>query len=174
MADLFTGIVRFLHITAGVTMVGGIFLWSLVIAPGVSKHLPPQVRGPFMARFIPIVSKYLTYAGVVTLLTGFWVMGLITGFGNIVPAFQKTSWGMALGAGFVALVAMLGIAGAIIQPTARHMLALGAQATSAPPGSPPPPEMAGLQKRLMMASLLNVLLAVVALATMAAAVNIRT
>lgn len=196
MAGTYAWLVRFLHILSGVTMVGGVFLWSMVIMPSLQRRLPPHVRGPFLNVVFPRVSRYLTLAGILTIVTGFWTMGVIVDFGNIGTMFSNSPWGHALGAGLAAVVLMMIIALTIIQPSANRLLALGAAAAAqAPPvavatvggqaaaaaptqaavtaPASPPPEVAALQKRLAIAGMVNVLLAVASLALMAYAVNLR-
>lgn len=190
-------------------MVGGVLLWSMIIMPNVQRHLPPAVRGAFLGVMFPRVSKYLTHAGFLVILSGLALMGDIYGYGAMLDVFKSTEAGRALGGGFVMTVAMLAIAMGIIQPSARRLLALAAKGPAEPAASPagaapapapaltvsaaggqgslaasatavavtqspaPPPEVLALQKRLAIASIVNVGLSLLVLATMAWAVALR-
>lgn len=175
LADVYSWFIRFLHILSGVMWVGGIFMWSMLIAPTVQRRLPPQVAGPFMGVIVPRLSRYLSLAGVVTVVTGLWTMGLITGFGSVVPVFQNQSWGRVLGAALVLALGMLGVAFGLIIPAANRLLAIMANAPKPAPGTPPgppPPEVPRLQKRLMMGGMINLVLGTIALGLMAWAANV--
>ena len=175
MADASHLVIRFIHILSGVVWVGGIFLWSMIIAPALAKGVTPQVRGPVMQALIPRISRYFGIAGPLTILTGLWTMGLIVGFDGIVPAFRGGEWGIALGAALVITLVMLVIAFGIVIPAGKRMLQMMPKPGAAPPpAGPPPPEMMALGKRLMMAAMANMLLGTLALLTMVWAVTART
>jgi len=173
MADAFSWVIRFLHIVSGVMWVGGAFLWGMVIAPRVMQRGPPQIRLPFMETVLAPVSRYFNVAGAVTIVTGFWTLGLLAGWSGLVGAFQGdyagAGYGAALGIGVVLAAAMALEGTLVIQPTARKLVAA---MKTVQPGSPPPPEVPALGKKLGMASMLSLLLGMVALGAMAWAVNV--
>lgn len=175
MADAFTWFIRFVHIFSGVMWVGGIFLWSMVIAPNVLQRGPPMIRRPFLEAVLGKISRYFTIAGVLTILSGFWVMGLLVGFSNISETFEGGAYGIALGVGVAAALAMMTIGLAVTQPTARKLLALMQSMPAPAPGAPPaapPAELPALGKRLGIASMTTLLLGFVALGAMAWAVQV--
>jgi len=173
-------VIRFLHILSGVTWVGGAFLYSMVIAPRVLQRGPPPIRRPFLEAVLEPVTRYFYVAGVMTILTGFLVMGGIWGFDNISTQFQRSGYGTALGIGVIAALGMAAIGFGVIAPTGKKLLArMQAMPAPAPgtPAAPPPPEvqaeMAAMGKRIGMMSMLVVLLGTVALGAMAWAVVAR-
>ncbi len=167
MAELITGIARYIHIVTAVTWVGGIFLWSMLIAPSISKRVAPAARGPFMSVVVPRLTQYLTIAGVATLLSGVWLIWTI--WGDMRSGFEAPTggYGIAMTLGLVVAIAMLVIALAFIKPAARKLLDIMAKA---PPG-PPSTEALTLQKKLMMGGMINMVLGFAALGAMVWAVN---
>lgn len=177
MSDAVTWVFRFLHVMSGVLWVGGASLWTMIIAPNVLRRGPPPIRRPFLEAVLSKVTNYLILAGVLTILSGFVVMGLLVEWGNIVAVFQggggyPASYGIALGVGFFASVAMLVMGKFVISPTAHGMLAT---LQTVPAGAPPPPEtqekLAGMGKKLGMIGLATLILGFTALGAMVWAVN---
>ncbi len=168
MAETFTWVIRVIHILAGVMWVGGAALWGMVIGPSLAKRVPPPARGPFMAVVLPRLVRYFGIAGVVTVISGLWVMGLING-GFSARMFEGSDWAMTLGAAFVVALFMLGIAVWIIVITPKLLGLMAA----AQPGTPPGPEAMALQSRVIMLGRVNLALGVIALGLMAWAVNLR-
>lgn len=168
MADVYQWFIRFLHILAGVMWVGGIFLWSMVIAPSLEKRVPPQAAGPTMMTIAPRLPRYFGIAGAVTVITGLWNMGLLVGFGNIGDGFQQGSWGIALGASFFTAIIMLVVAFGVLQPSVNKMLDLAKSSAGAPPAD----RMAPLKKKVKLAGMTNLLLGTLALALMAWATHV--
>ena len=174
MADAFTWVIRFVHIFSGVMWVGGIFLWGMVIAPAILRRGPPMIRRPFLEAVLGRIMRYFTIAGSLTIVSGFWVMGLIVGFDRIGDTFETGSYGIGLGVGVVAALAMMAIGLGVTAPAGRRLLA-AMQAMPAPvPGAAPaqpPAQIVALGKRIAIASMSTLLLGVVALGAMAWAVN---
>ena len=171
---------RFLHILSGVAWVGGAFLYSMVVAPRILQRGPPPLRRPFLEAVMEPVTRYFYVAGILTLVTGFLVMGRMWGFSNIDAQFQRAGYGYALSVGVLAAVGMGVVGFGMIAPTGKKMLArmqaMPASAPGAPPAPPPPEvqaEMAAMGKRIGILSMLNVLLGTVALGAMAWAVVVR-
>lgn len=175
MADAFTWAVRFLHVLSGVMWVGGAFLWGMIIAPNVLKRGAPVIRRPFLEQVLAKFTRYMILAGTLTILSGFWVMGLIVGWDGISDAFQIPGYGIALGVGVVAAIAMFALGLFVTMPSGHRLLevlrSMPAPAPGQPP-SPPPAEVAALGKKLGIASLVGMILGTVALAGMVWAVNV--
>lgn len=172
MAGTFAFVIRFLHIVSGVMWIGGLFLWAMVITPRIMRNGPPQIRLPFMDAVIGGVTRYFNTAAAVTIVTGLWTMGLLGGW-DLADEFRgagemPAAWGIGLGVGLASAIA-LGLLGTlVVQPSARKLIAAMKAAT---PGSPPPPEVQALGKRMGMASMAGLLLGTIALGAMAWAVN---
>lgn len=179
MVAWYMWVIRFLHILSGVSWVGGAFFWSMVIAPRVLRKGPPQIRRPFMETVLTPVTRYFYVAGAMTIVTGFWVMGLLVGFSNILTVFRVRWYGYALGIGVLMALGMLIEGIWVITPTAKKLLAMmQAMPGPGPNGEPPAPpapevqaEMAKLGKEMAMASMTTVLLGTIALGAMAFAVT---
>ncbi len=178
MAAWYIWVIRFLHVLSGVAWVGGAFFWAMVIAPRVLARGPPPLRRPFLEAVLGGVTRYFYVAGAMTIVTGFWVLGLLGGFSNIGSAFRIKGYGTALGLGVVMAVGMLIEGVWIITPTAKKLLAMMQALPTPEPGAPPTPpapevqaEMAKLGKELGMASMTSVLMGTIAIGAMTWAVN---
>lgn len=180
MADVFMWFIRFLHIFSGVMWIGGAFLWGMIIAPNVLKRGPPPIRRPFLEAVLARFTRYMMIGSVLTILTGFWVMGLIVGFANISETFQTGEYGIALGIGTLAALVMAVEGFAIIAPTGKRMLQTMQTIPVPAPGAPPTPpsaevqaQLAALGKKLGIASMTTLFLGTLALGAMAWAVNVQ-
>lgn len=162
MADVFTWFIRFAHIFSAVMWVGGIFLWGMLVSPGLTKRLPMQPGGQAYGDLFPRFVRYSVIAGVLTLVTGLWTMGLIVGWRNFFSAFQGSTYGIALGASLVLALAMLAVGFAVLVPAVEKL--------GTPVGATGP-ETAELRRKVLMAGMTNMLLGTLALATMAMAAN---
>ena len=172
MADVFTWLIRFVHILSGVMWIGGSFLWGMIIAPNVVQRGPPSIRRPFLEAALRPFTRLMIISGALTIVSGFWVMGLIVGFSNISGTFQQAPYGVALGVGALLAILMYVEGWFVIKPTGEKLLAT---LQTVPPGSPPPEatqkELAALGKRIGIASMANLLMGTIALGAMVWAVN---
>lgn len=178
MADILAYVPRFIHILSAVLWLGGAMVWGMVIAPNVLQRGPPPIRRPFLEAVLKPFTRVMIVSGALTILSGFWTMGVLTGFSNIPQTFQIPSYGIALGFGTVMAITMYAIGWIVIIPTGAKLLAtmqrMPAPAPGAPPGPPPAEiqaELAALGKKVGMASMLNILLGTLALGAMVWAVN---
>lgn len=162
MAEIFTWFIRFLHIFSAVMWVGGIFLWGMLVAPGLTKRLPLQPGGLAFGDLYPRYVRYSVLAGVLTVVTGLWTMGLIVGWSNYFAAFQGSTYGIALGVSLVLALAMLALGFGVLVPAVEKLR--NAVGTTGP-------ETAELRRKVMMAGMTNMLLGTLALAAMAMAAN---
>lgn len=174
MAEVFTWFIRFVHVFAGVMWVGGAFLWGMIIAPNVLQRGPPVIRRPFLEAVLAKMTRYMIIAGSLTILSGFWVMGLIVGWDGVSEAFQMPGYGIALGVGVVAALAMFALGLFVTMPAGHRLLevlrSMPAPAPGAPPAAPPA-EVAQLGKKLGIVGLSSMLLGTVAIGAMVWAVN---
>lgn len=173
MADAFTWVIRFLHILSGVAWVGGALLWGTIIAPNVLQRGPPPIRRPFLEAALAPFTRMMIVSGGLTIVTGFWVMGLLVGFSNISSTFQQAPYGVALGVGALMAILMYVEGWLVIMPTGKRILAA---MQTVPPGQPPSEatqkELAALGKKMGIASMTSLLMGTVALGAMAWAVNV--
>lgn len=168
MGDFLSGLVRYLHVFTAVMWVGGIFLWSMLIAPSLAKRLPPQVAAPFGKAVIPRLTSYLTIAGVLALLSGVWLLAMLWD-GDMRAGFEAPNgYGIGMTLGLVAAIAMLGVAIGLIRPAATRLVAL----PPPQPGAAPSAEGPALMKKLKMGGMINMLLGTLALAAMVWSVNV--
>lgn len=172
MSDTLTWVMRFIHVMSGVMWVGGSFLWSMVVAPSIMRNGPPQIRRPFLEATLAKITRYLILSGALTIVSGFWVMGLLVGFANITDVFagkgMPAGYGSALGIGVVTAIALLTIGAGVIRPTAHKLLHI---MQNMQPNAPPPAELAALGKKMAMASMAGLIMGTIALGAMAWAVN---
>lgn len=178
MADVLAWSMRFLHILSGVLWVGGAMLWGMVIGPSVLRRGPPHVRRPFLEAALGPFTRVMIVSGALTIVTGFWTMGILVGFTNLASTFQSAPYGVALGVGTVMALAMYAEGLFVIKPTGAKLLATMQRVPAPAPGAPPSPppaevqaELAALGKKMGIASMASMLMGVIALGAMAWAVN---
>ena len=173
MADTLAWVIRFVHILSGVLWVGGSMLWGMVIAPNVLQRGPPPLRRPFLEAALKPFTRVMILSGALTIVSGFWVMGVLVGFSNISDVFQQAPYGVALGVGALLAILMYAEGLLVIKPTGEKLLAT---MQTVPPGQPPSEatqkELAALGKKIGTASMLNLLMGTIALGAMAWAVNV--
>lgn len=151
-------IVRMAHIVTAVLWVGGAVYAGFIVGRSLMSQ-PPQVRGPAMGAIGPRGYKFLTWMGVLTIVFGVW-NGMLIG-GNDLGGVSDL-WRNLMGASLVIAVVMMGLAGAIIGPSLKKMAA-----------GPAPDQAAAIQKRLMMTSMANIALGVLAVILMVWATSAR-
>lgn len=160
MADpLWTGL-RLLHIGAGIALVGGATLWS-ILQPLFGQMGPTLPRG-----FLPTVGgkvlRVLPNAALVTLVTGVPLYYLMM-------PFASDAWRLLMGAALVLMLVALGLSFGIVVPTFKKLVrAIGA--LQGPPG----PEVVALQARMKMASMANLAAAWTIVVLMVVATALRT
>lgn len=174
MADAFAWFIRFLHIFSGVMWVGGAFLWGMIIAPNVLQRGAPMIRRPFLEAVLSKYTRYMIIAASLTIITGFWTLGILQGYDRIGDAFQEGAYGMALGIGTVAALIMFVVGMFVLKPSGEKLLKLMQSMPAPAPGAAPaapPAEISALAKRLGIASMATLLLGTLALGAMAWAVQ---
>lgn len=138
-------IVRWLHLVAAFTWLGGLIFMNVVLSPAVAaKGIPPQfVRLMGMMRF-----RTFAWASIAVLV----VTGTINTIANLGPAknFITTPYGVVL------LIKIL-LAALMIVITVENSLILGPKLMAGAPQPPqgPSPEIVKVQKRLVRLSYLN-------------------
>lgn len=171
MDDTFAWLFRYLHIMSGVIWVGGAALWTMIIAPNVLQRGPPPIRRPFLEAVLAKFTRMMMASSVLTILTGFVVMGIIVGWDSIVDVFQNGgAYGIALGVGVVAAIVMTIEGFAVIAPTGKKLLAK-MQSLDGPPTPEDQAELGAMGKKVGIAGLTSLVLGFVALGAMVWAVN---
>lgn len=176
MSDAVTGLVRVLHILTSATWLGGVFLWSMVVAPRVLKNGPPAIRRPFAEAVFPAITNFFRVAGISALVTGFLLVGMIWGWGDYFAVFQPdgpaaAGYGASLGLGTVAAIGMAIVGFGIVWPTAKKMVTT-MQSMNDPPTPAQQTEMAAIGKKIGMMSMVTVVFGTIAIVAMAWAVNV--
>ena len=171
MSDALTGVVRLVHLFSSVAWVGGVFLWSMVVAPRIMQRGPPAIRRPFAEAVIPAMTRYYQIVASLAILSGFLLVGMIWGWGDYFGSFQAGAYGAALGIGAVAAIAMAIIGFGIIAPTGKKMIA-AMQAINGPPTPEQQAQLGALGKKVGMMSMLVMAFGTIAAIAMAWAVNV--
>lgn len=115
--------VRFLHYTAGIAWVGATLVLSLVVFPAVDR-CPGQVRAPVMRALARRIAPWETAAATTVIATGglqAWLQHRLDGG---LGAVLATRWGQAIatGAACALLLVVLGLT--TLAPLARRFSAL--------------------------------------------------
>lgn len=175
MAEKLQWILRFVHILGAAAWVGGVVLWTLVLAPALVGRGPPEAR----RRAIEVAEKalptYFTLTALVTLGFGAWLYARRNTWANTFALLTDPggSYGrMFLVAGACGVL-MLVLGTAIVAPGLRRILRLLA---TMPPGRPPDAAMqarvAATGRLVAGAGFVIVLLGIGAIAAMTYAVNL--
>ncbi len=160
-------VIMFLHIGGGVIWIGGLIYLRFIVLPTLAAAAP-AVRGPVMMELGPKTVRLFLRIAEVTLVTGVITIFLM-GRTSRMSDFYGTAWGLAIGIGMVASVAIYVIGQAVTAPVTRQVAATlraistGQAAPDAGAGWP------GLAARQLQASNVQVALAVLVLVCMAVA-----
>ncbi|HET6404072.1 MAG TPA: hypothetical protein VFH78_05455 [Candidatus Thermoplasmatota archaeon] len=165
MEEAMIGAVRVVHIASAISLAGGGFLYTLVIAPTLAKRFPGPKIGEFMNALGPAMGRYFSLLAYVVFLSGATLLASIWGWRHVFDIlFGGGLYGSILLAGIAAFLVGLAIAESVIMPTGRRLVS-----PDTPPSSLP-----RLQRRQAIAFVVVSALDFVALAMMALAVNART
>lgn len=167
MSETLFGAVRIAHIVTGVAMAGGTLLWAFVVAPSVTRRLPPAVAGAVMRAVLPRLTVYMNGMATLAILTGLGLLALLVGARNIPAVMAGSVYGMLLLGGLLALLGSFVVGNLGIERTVKQLMPLLDL-------QPPPAKAEVLARRLAMFSLLDVGLVLGILMAMATAVNLRT
>lgn len=146
--DIAIVIIRWLHLMAAFTWLGGLIFMNVVLTPAVApRGIPPQfIRLMGMKRF----SKFAWGSITVLVVTGILqTIGTLGSAGN----FFKTAFGITLGIKIILVALMIGI-------TAENNLILGPKLMAGAPQPPegPSPETVNIQRRMVSLSFINLAL----------------
>jgi uncharacterized membrane protein len=156
-------LLRWTHFLAGITWIGLLYFFNFINAAFL-KSLDAAQKGVVVPRLMPSALNWFRHGATVTVLAGIALMVLL----HPMPAGtgDKAIWlGGALG-----IIMMINVH-AIIWPAQKQIIRMTQE--SAATGKPTPPEMAGLAKKALYASRINVLLSIPMLFFMAAASHLK-
>lgn len=112
MDSFLTWLIRFVHVLSAACWVGGYALLALVIVPRLCGQFHEMSQ-----RLALAACRLLTYAGVLTILSGAALVARTRGYGNLLGG----EWGGIVIASFVLAVALLGIGDARLRPALRRL-----------------------------------------------------
>lgn len=161
-------VLRLVHVVFGVFWAGSIFFMVSFLMPTARDAGP--AGGPFMRRFAQSsFVNALAGAGVLTVLSGLWMMWIVSG--NMSGAWFGSPQGITLSIGGLSAIVGLGIGLTMSRPAGMRMGVLAAAIEAA--GGQPTPEQAAelpaLQARMGRAGRWVAMLLAVAVVCMAVA-----
>jgi uncharacterized membrane protein len=161
-------VLRLAHIMSGTLWVGASIFIALFLEPTV--RAAGAEGGRFMSRLTtetPLV-KYMTFASLVTVLTGVLLYGLDSGFGL---TWITSREGLIFSVGSVAGLVAYATGQFVVSPTAQRIGALGQEMAMAggPPSNVQMSEMSALQARAARSGRFEFVLMVLSVAGMAGA-----
>jgi uncharacterized membrane protein len=143
-----TTVVLWVHIFGAIGWLGAAMVFGMVVGPSL-----PRLSGPtrieFSARVLPRYARYIEAFSIITLVFGIATVAVFTN-GNFSVMSPSTSFGLYISIGAVLSLVPMGLAFAVIIPTA-HRIAGMSEALVKAPGQPPS-ELAVAFRRLRMAS----------------------
>ncbi|MDG6925706.1 MAG: hypothetical protein JRN09_04050 [Nitrososphaerota archaeon] len=150
-------VVVWLHVFGAIGWMGAGMAFAFVIGPSVGLMSPPA-RTEFFAKVVP---KYLRFVEVFSILTIIFgvVSAVVFADGDYSIFSPSTTFGLLISTGAVLGLATIGLAMAVIVPTARKISAIS-QVLLQNPG-PPPAELLVLAKRLRVSSTLALFVLIV-------------
>jgi uncharacterized membrane protein len=158
---------RLVHIFASVFWIGGVLVYLFYLLP-TARALGPE-GGRFMTHLVQQarLSKHLTRAGALAVLSGAWLLWIVSaGFD---PAWLASRVGTTLSVAALAGTLAFFIGMINNGPTAERLAALGEQIATrgTPADAAETARMEGLRKRLMVGGLANMVLLGIAVGGMA-------
>lgn len=159
------GILNWLHVVSAIGWLGAAMVFGMILSPALTS-MTPGGRGEFMLKIVPKYAKYVSLLIVSTLVFGA-ALALYMAYGGGSFYFSG-QWGMSImaGAGTALLVAILGLG--IIIPSLRKIVKLVTQ-MQANPAASAPPELAKLQGRVRVGSIVGMVLLFLVVVFMVAA-----
>ncbi|MSQ28701.1 MAG: hypothetical protein EXR51_11290 [Dehalococcoidia bacterium] len=160
-------IMMLLHIGGGVIWIGGLIYLRLLVLPTLAAAAP-TVRGPVLMELGPKTVRLFLRIAEVTLVTGvinIFLMGRITKMSD----FYATAWGLSIGVGMAASIAIYVIGQAVTAPVTRKVAATLRSMSTGEAGPEAGAVLPGLAARQLKALNIQVALGVIAVATMAVA-----
>lgn len=159
-------ILRAAHVLIAAIWVGAVFFTTFFLMPSLQEAGPNA--GPVMAALMRRkIHVFMASIGGTTVLTGLYLYYRFTG--GFDPALSGTRSARAFGTGGLAGIVALIVGGAVVSRNAKKMGALGARLASASAAERPAlvAEMSAARQRAATASIVVVVLQVIAIVLMA-------
>ncbi|HEX3606303.1 MAG TPA: hypothetical protein VH134_10305 [Candidatus Dormibacteraeota bacterium] len=169
-------LVRFLHYTSGIAWVGATLVLSLVVFPAIDR-CPGNVRAPVMRALARRIAPWETAAATAVIASGglqAWLQHRLDGG---LGSALGTRWGMAIGTGLACAVLLVVLGLSTLAPLARRFSDLEDAVAHDPARSAlgirelgrVDPQWWDVRRRLVLATLAEIVLALVAVGAMAVA-----
>ncbi len=158
-------VLRIVHIVFGIYIAGSYLFLVPILEPRL-KRLGPAIQGPVMRALMPILTPINGISFIVIIGTGV-AMTLIMRSGALNTLFV-TAWGWAMIIGLIATVAVVVVGFGFLMPTGLRMDKLGRSIEGRAPNPDEGKQLHQLSARVETLSRVNLVLIVIALATMIA------
>ncbi len=158
-------ILRIIHVVFGIYIAGSYLFIVPILEPGL-KRLGPAIQGPVMRALMPILTPINAISFIVIIGTG-TAMTLIMRSGALNTLFI-TAWGWAMIIGLAATVAAGVVGFGLLMPTGIRMDKLGRSIEGRAPTPDEGKQLERLSAQVEALSRANLVLIVIALATMIA------
>ncbi len=158
-------VLRIVHIVFGIYIAGSYLFMVPILEPRL-KRLGPAFQGPVMRALMPILTPVNAISFIVIIGTGV-AMTLIMRSGALDTLFV-TAWGWAIIIGLLATVAAVVVGFGFLMPTGFRMDKLGRSIEGRAPNPDEGKQLHQLSARVETLSRVNLVLILIALATMIA------
>ncbi len=163
--DTLMVVLRVVHVVFGIYIAGSYLFMVPILEPRL-KRLGPAIQGPVMRALMPILTPINGISFIVIIGTGV-AMTLIMRSGALNTLFV-TAWGWAMSIGLVATVAVMIVGFGFLMPRGIRMDRLGRSIEGRAPTPDEGKQLERLSAQVEALSRANLVLIVIALATMVA------
>ncbi len=158
-------VLRIVHVVFGIYIAGSYLFLVPILEPRL-KRLGPAIQGPVMRALMPILTPINAISFIIIIGTGM-AMTFIMRSGALNTLFV-TAWGWAIIVGFVVTIAAGVVGFGFLMTTGMRMDKLGRSIEGRAPTSEEGQQLQQLSHRVETLSRVNLVLIVIALATMVA------
>jgi uncharacterized membrane protein len=158
MADVFFTFLLILHIGSIVAWLGGATVFVSVVTPSMKK-ISSQARAEFVVSTLPMYLRFILGASGLAIVAGVLLYAYINDFAL---AFAPSAIGSRLiqSGAILGLIAFL-IPVFVLAPTSRRLVVLAKKAqtgtsNASSASNSPPTEMAGMQRRMTLSSIIGI------------------
>ncbi len=142
-------VVLWVHIIGAIGWLGAAMVFALVIGPSL-QTLSPQTRLEFVIKVLPKFLRYIEAFSILTVIFGLLAIAALFN-GDLSEFSLSTPLGLYISIGAVLAVVAIGLAMAVLVPTARKLISISEGLTKTP--GPPPPELMAASQRLRVTSI---------------------